>query len=386
MKHSLLIVALVVASTLGTVSAAPPDLSGFSGTDQSTQLTAWLDDTCPVVRTTGLEAVGPALLAALAPKVVEKGVQALGNAIKKAAGVDNQHTTLTATTTGHFYTIDRVKGNRARNVQIGCLVLHKPSTDGDLGFYFEGNVIVSNDMTAFRVMPRLVAYGERFNPRGRTEARDLALSVRFSLPGGEDFAAATIPLGSMEVGHKATSRDLLTHTTSPWMSLRPISDGENQPLLSYQHLLGTKVEDRDARLAQELKKQALAEQLASHGPFSLTVSVTETRSINRFLASIGELVSDSQEEIGKAVSAALDREGRSEAEKAEAVEDLGLIKAYRESMRMVQVKELQLLALRASGDATPSAIAEAEGAVESAKFDANLAALQAGIRPLPFDV
>lgn len=167
-------------------------------------------ETCPVSKVSGKKFIGAAALAlAVVPPLIEKGLKNLGEAIKKA-GAEKTYTA-EANQTIDFYSLDPQSRSLTANKQMTCIIVYQAEINGgrestnwkkfseseifqdsakqlnknfgissEPKFYFEATFSLSNDKTAFQLIPRIILYGDEIGPHSGAES--LVINVGFEIP------------------------------------------------------------------------------------------------------------------------------------------------------------------------------------------------------------
>ena len=137
---------------------------------------------------------------------------------------------------------------------------------GEPNFYMEAKIFPVPETQYMEVVPTYIFYNRTLNPKGMDSKRDL--QIRFSFYGLEGqakknlFSEGRVVLRDVQVGKEYGEKELANVRTT------------------------------------FIKMPKIAESKKGYsGGYTVKVSVTETRDINEWLASLGESISDSKEEI-----------------------------------------------------------------------------------------
>jgi len=228
-RHQKILTTMVVSSLLVGCSAnvIPPPLSAEPAILQTRMA---LLNTCPYSGVKAKrESLAAAALGALVPAVIDTGLAAVGTALTNAAKEDSQ--TFVAKTNGRFYqavlsnaTIIAPTYNVTERADNGCIVVVRGyfsdknmaarfedqfynegtvdeiltgvfSASTDPWFYYEGNLIYSNDGTSFRIQTSAMNYKSTMY-EGRQGERGLGILFSFSKPGSA-LGGTTFAMGNV---------------------------------------------------------------------------------------------------------------------------------------------------------------------------------------------
>ena len=243
-------------------------------------------ETCPVSKKSGKKFIGAAAVAlAVIPPLIEKGLNGLGEAIKKA-GAEKTYTA-EANQAIDFYSLDPQSNSLIANKKITCLIVYRAEINGekedanknispnwksfseskifksaskglskDFGinsepkFYFEATFSLSNDKTAFQLIPRIIFYGDEIGPH--TGAESLVLNVGFEIPSSSKdkntFAHYTTVVRRGEGKFFVGNPHLLKTYRSKLMTLPAASTTANESLTIYKQQV-TSLRDFESQLA-----------------------------------------------------------------------------------------------------------------------------------------
>lgn len=402
------------------------------------ELRAFFLSSCPVTGEAGggREFALETLAAILLPKLIDKGIDLTVAAVRKVSGKDDASVTRYAEASGYFYASHQSDDGGPKKIKttlapdMGCLVLaragfgplkeeekkadwKKMSEKEDLpewlekelvlhrlpSFYLEVKPSLSNDQTAFRLE---TAYLYSQDPK----VSGLAVVYSFATPGGGDnatFATGKLVFEKVPEGEPMAVGQRNTH----WMPLLPFGETV-QDLIAQQETDAAALTALDLELKEvkgnselsdeekENQKSVIARKQLSlqdatnsriktlefHSPVDLTVAVTETRDVNRWLALISETLEESKTELGDALKKELVPGQKEEAEKAELLGALGKQQALQSAILDVRAKQAAL------DEATEEGMKKSELLVKEkelllAKMTANTKAVEAG-EPLPY--
>jgi len=298
-----------------------------------------------------------ALVDVVAPEFIVGSIDLLGQSIVSFSGKDDQSTTIEATASNFFYKDATYNLTTSENPSFNLLFISgefgegkeawKPKKldkkeehafsslhlVGKPNFYMEARVFPLPETQYMEVVPSYIFYNRLFNSNGSDNKRDL--DVRFSFYKIDDdvennlLSEGHIVLRDVEVGKEYGEKELADVRTN-FMKMPKISDSKK----------------------------------GYSGAYKVKVSVTETRDINEWLASLGESISDSKEKMASKIYL-------SEEEKIE--RDTTLAKAKLE----VEIIEAQIEEAKLNG-ATKTELLELEKELLDKKAEANRAAVKYG--------
>nr|VFK00513.1 MAG: hypothetical protein BECKH772A_GA0070896_101944 [Candidatus Kentron sp. H]VFK00635.1 MAG: hypothetical protein BECKH772B_GA0070898_101974 [Candidatus Kentron sp. H]VFK04631.1 MAG: hypothetical protein BECKH772C_GA0070978_101944 [Candidatus Kentron sp. H] len=430
------------------------------------------------------------LFGIVGPALIQTGVGVLGEAVKKAAGDGDKHTSLSANTHAFFYhnkpkdkkiPLDATEVNKVedipaflttQNQNTKCIVFFygKHGLKDPLGikaktnswkpegyfpgtkshdwrwwdklqikeppkFYMEAGMAVPKGRNQFQINPQLIWYNERFNNNGFDKKRDLEL--RFSLISSDTDddkgSSGSIILFDVPVGHfiggedissfktgfmpqlpkdaffasKESARQALTNNAAS--ALKTASDGTKESesrrlarMVKWKQCLlnGKKehcekeaeikglIKKRDKILAKEARDEIIervieeAEEKPILGsPFKMSVTVTETRDINKWLLAIGEALASKKEAISTEVARYVIPGQRETAKLEEQTTANTNNSAYLVAMIDVDIAQKALKVAEASKD--EAAILTKKKELIQKKAAANAAAITVG-KAIPF--
>lgn len=215
------------------------------------QTRAWIKGKCPVADAGVPEAAAAALLAALAPAVIDKSIDLVAGVLK-AAGDDETSAPQLAATDGHFYMFDGAQ--LRQNAKLKCLVIARgdfsstgkddPLLDADMRtfvraysmaqrpeFLLEARFKFSNDGRYFRLEPVTVWYSKPITSSLFTrDVRSAAIAVSFYKPGTKEaFASSQLAFPEMSPPPRGALGtryigDVLRGSDSQWMPVFPDTD------------------------------------------------------------------------------------------------------------------------------------------------------------------
>lgn len=272
------------------------------------------------------KALAAALAAIFVPKLIEKGLDGLGAALKRAGEPDKVQLSGSAVLDLYVPTLDK-KGLEP-NPGFGCVVIvhvngngapQPPTTTPSptlsklvrakilnenelVSFAFEGRIERSSDLTAFWVVPTHFEVFQFAGKRQREEERAYVATISLHKPissvDGEAIAVANVDLGRYKKGGKL---DVglpfpLASNLMPWPQL-----GERSSAAW--------------KAAVEAGTPAIG-----YMPITFSTTITETADGNAFLKSLGEILQANKAEAAKEVSKELlpaEREKADEAAESE---------------------------------------------------------------------
>lgn len=250
------VVRSVAASAFGLLLAGCVHMAGAqpvadTPSKSTTETRVFATNTCPVTRKSA-ESFGATVIGALLPPLIDTGIDLIGGALKKAG--EDDVTTLTARTSGHFYSSEASKQVLAAGLELGCIVVIRgtfgegASTDafssaywkangrllasdfgvvGDPSFYYEGNVDFSNDLTAFRLVSRVLKYDRTLKDGKRNGQRTIVITFKFQKPANgteaKSFATSMLTFGELRVGTQLDQLGIASNS-SGWMDLPAVTD------------------------------------------------------------------------------------------------------------------------------------------------------------------
>jgi len=230
------------------------------------------------------------ILDVIAPQLVDNMIDVVGKSIVEISGKNSQTMTKSAKLTDYFYEGANYKIDKKRkpayhfvfvsaefgeekevwrpvNFDTGLeREFHALSLVGQPKFYMEATIEPILNTQYMQVVPTYLFYNTHFNPKGMDEKRDLELRFSFSQIGEVDttFSQGSIVLRDVKVGQEYGVKELAGVKTD-YLMMPQISDSKE----------------------------------GKSGGYTLRVDVTETRDINEWLASLGESISHSKQEIAK---------------------------------------------------------------------------------------
>ena len=240
-------------------------------------------------RSTAISAV-KMLIDVVAPDLIGGAVDFVGKSMVAISGKDDATTSIDAKFSNFFYKDETYNLTSSSSPAFNLLFIsgefgesakkwHPKGLDstqrgvfdtlnlvGEPNFYMEARIFPVPETQYMEVVPTYIFYNRTFNPKGMDSRRDL--QIRFSFYGLEGqakknlFSEGTVVLRDVQVGKEY---------------------GEN--------------ELADVRTTF-IKMPKIAESKKGYsGGYTVNVSVTETRDINEWLATLGESISDSKDEI-----------------------------------------------------------------------------------------
>ncbi len=176
-------------------------------------------DHCPLTGSQE-QSLGPSVLLAVLPSLVESSIKGIGEAIKSAGEAKSFVTTGKGTT--DFYSFDENVVSLITNPETSCLVVFNAEVGGGAinpefredkaffvagktrsgtlnhqfgitkspKFYFEGSILPSADRSAFQLTPKTIYYGDKIGTK--KDVREMVLNIAFGKPNasGEDATFA----------------------------------------------------------------------------------------------------------------------------------------------------------------------------------------------------
>jgi len=290
----------------------------------------------------------------VAPELVNNMIDVVGKSIIEISGKNNQTKTKSAKITDYFYQ----NGNyKTSNLQEPAY--HMVFISGEFGeekeawrpvnfdtnldtsfrtlnlvgkpkFYMEASIIPIANTQYMQVVPTYFFYNTHFNSSGMDQRRDLELRFSFSEIGAIDttYSSGSIVLKDVKVGEEYGSKELAEVSTD-YLMMPQVTSSANYS-----------------------------------GGYTLRVDVTETRDINEWLASLGEIISRSKEKL---------------ADKLYVTQEQRIIRETALKKAKIEVRkiELQLEEQRTTG-ASEVEILELESQLLDKKAEANQLSIQYG--------
>lgn len=291
-------------------------------------LTGNLKPTISLKRQTGddkaMGAIGGAIVASVAPRFIEKGVDVVGKAVAKMAGKDQKPFSVEAQTTNfffkgknyHFLPIPDEKFNdepsfslvfmsgrfgdtkqKENNIN-KTIEKWKPSSDfldesqskefnqlqliGEPNFYIEAKVFPLPG-NYIEIAPTYMFYNRPLGSSASDKYRDLAL----------DFTLYEI--------EEASKPSVISHSTIP---LKDVAFGTEYHLKDFANARTGFMKIPSIDASQEYS-----------GAFMLKVKLTETKDVNEWLAALGDAISESKDDIADSMKPYVSKKAKIEAQK-----------------------------------------------------------------------
>jgi len=337
------------------------------------------------------ETLLPALVAIVAPKLIDKGLDLAAAALRKAAST--QPTTWQAQAGAYFYRYVKPPGQagslefdggcvglmilaegrqwksfaeqlKAAGVAEGSIdglkkTLHLEKLDNVAPrFYFEALFVPSESLDSFQLRPALLYYPEAIGSGKSGESRDLAFSFIFKDLSGKAYAAGSAVLSDLRIGTTVSPASLIW-LQAPWLSAPALSQRSKEIIADVQ---SSQLQIREVRALE---------------PFNLEVAVTETREARKWLEAVADVLSSSKTDLSTAISQELIPAKREAAEQAEESSQLDLEKAY--ELAVLEVKlACQALNDEKAGQNRPAEILKLSKTVVEKQYDADKGAIKTG--------
>lgn len=233
------------------------------------------------------------------PPLIEAGLNQVGQLLVEASGKNDTSLTLLGNNTdASFYCIDRkavLKKGPANEIEaqdsyylaptriiISAPYQHKTKNGEFFSASFKFDV--SEDKTAFRIVPTSINYPTYIlNPRAFGAVVSIDISV-----GGTKLSTGILPLGMIScgrVGSVCNDADELATVGSGWLQF---------PLIPVRNILG---DFNEVNSITTKKFRSL--------PITVSASLTELSTYDKFLAFLGGFLQDSKAELAKGIVATL---------------------------------------------------------------------------------
>jgi len=239
-------------------------------------------------RTISLMGVGSSMLNVVAPDFLDGAVDFIGESIIKLSGKNDKTTTVSAELSNFFYKDATYNVTPQENQPVFNLLF----ISGNFGeqqiawqpkgldslqkealerlylatppnFFMEAKLFPLPHKQYMEIVPTYIFYNKKLNSKGFDGKRDLAIRFSFyDLDSKRMVSEGSVILKNVQVGKEYGEKELASMRT-PFMKMPKISE----------------------------------EKKGYSGGYRLKVSVTETRDINRWLASLGEKISHSEKKI-----------------------------------------------------------------------------------------
>jgi hypothetical protein len=245
----------------------------------------------PKTRGVMTASVATALIGTIAPKLIDTTVDIVGKSIVALSGKNDESITIGAEFSNFFYKNSTYNlTSPTRNPAFNLLFISGEFGDeaeswrpkgfdtsqesvfktlhlvGKPNFYMEAKVFPVPGNQYMEIVPTYIFYNRQFNSKGLDDKRDL--SIHFSFYDLNDksksnlISEGSLSFRDVQVGKEYTSKELADVRTT-FIEMPTIS----------------------------------ADKKGYSGGYRLNVTVTETRDINEWLASLGETISNSKDEI-----------------------------------------------------------------------------------------
>jgi len=310
-----------------------------------------------VVKTRSGPAILSAFLDVVAPELIEGTVDLVGKSIVEISGKNDETTTIKANLSNFFYKDAIYNLTSTKNPAFNLLFISgefgetaerwEPkgldSTQAEVfkllhlvgkpNFYMEARIFPIPGNQYMEIVPTYIFYNRQFNSKGLDSRRDLEIHFSFyDINGQADrnlLSDGSVILRDVQVGKEYTEKELADVRTT-FIKMPKISETKR----------------------------------GYSGGYNLKVSVTETRDINEWLASLGESISGAKTDISSKLYLT---------DEEKIIRDTSLAKAKIE----VEIMEERIKEARRRGD-SKAELLELESRLLDKKAEANKEAIRFG--------
>lgn len=269
-------------------------------------------------------AIGGAIIASVAPRFIEKGVDVVGKAVAKMAGKDQKPFSVEAQTTNFFF--------KGKNYHF--LPIHDEESNDEPSFsliFMSGRFgdtkqkEHSTNQTIEKWKPSSDALNENqskeFNQLHLIGEPSFYLEAKvFPLPGNYIEIAPTYMFYNRPLGSSVSDkyRDLALDFT-----LYEIEEASKPSVISHSTIplkdvaFGTEYHLKDFASARTgfMKIPNIDASQEYSGAFMLQVKLTETKDLNEWLAALGDAISESKDDIANSIKPYVSKKAKIEAQK-----------------------------------------------------------------------
>ena len=286
----------------------------------------------------GVSPVIKALVDVVAPDLIEGSMDLVGKSILTISGKNDETTTIEAKFSNFFYKDATYNLIASENPSFNLLFI-----SGEFGesvenwrpkglehkqqkalqslhlvrkpnFYMEARIFPIPETQYMEIVPTYIFYNRTFNPKGRDSKRDLEIRFNFyEINNSSDnnlFSEGRVVLRDVRVGKEYSEKELANVRTT-FIKMPKISE----------HKKGYS------------------------GAYNLKVSVTETRDINEWLASLGETISASKKDMSSKIYLSEEVKIDRDTSLAKAKIEVQIIEAKIEEAKFSNLSEATILEL-----------------------------------------